>query len=59
MGARLMAIVAEGERGRVYLTPTEEMEASARGAEPSWLPSTETLGKCRVNIGLYGMTTWR
>ena len=24
MGARLMAIVAEGERGRVYLAPTAE-----------------------------------
>ena len=24
MGARLMAVVAEGERGRVYLSPTEE-----------------------------------
>ena len=24
MGARLMAIVAEGERGRVYLAPTPE-----------------------------------
>ncbi len=29
MGARLMAIVAEGDRGRVYLAPTPEMEAIA------------------------------
>ena len=29
MGARLMAIVAEGERGRVYLAPTAEIEAVA------------------------------
>ena len=29
MGARLMAIVAEGDRGRVYLAPTPEMEAVA------------------------------
>ena len=33
MGARLMAIVAEGERGRVYLAPTPEMEAAAREGE--------------------------
>ena len=33
MGARLMAIVAEGERGRVYLSPTAEMEAVARDGE--------------------------
>ena len=30
MGARLMAIVAEGNRGRVYLAPTAEHEAAAR-----------------------------
>ena len=34
MGARLMAIVAEGERGRVYLSPTPEMEAVAQQAKP-------------------------
>jgi len=32
MGARMMAIVAEGVRGRVYLPPTEAMEAVAREA---------------------------
>ena len=34
VGARLMAIVAEGERGRVYLAPTPEHEATARKAKP-------------------------
>jgi len=38
MGARLMAIVAEGERGRVYLAPTPEHEAAARKAKPAWKP---------------------
>ena len=38
MGARLMAIVAEGERGRVYLPPTEAMEAVACLAKPEWRP---------------------
>ena len=47
MGARLMAIVAEGERGRVYLAPTPEHEAVAREAKPDveagWrvLPATQ------------------
>ena len=41
MGARLMAIVAEGERGRVYLPPTEAMEAVAREAKPEWKPDVE------------------
>lgn len=38
MSARLMAIVAEGERGRVYLSPTEAMEEVARQAKPKWQP---------------------
>ena len=33
MGARLMAIVAEGDRGRVYLAPAPEHEAAARRGE--------------------------
>lgn len=40
MGARLIAIVAEGERGRVYLSPTAEMEAVAAKAQPTWKPET-------------------
>jgi putative DNA methylase len=40
MGARLMAIVAEGERGRVYLAPTPEHEAAARQAKPEWRPES-------------------
>ena len=36
MGARLMAIVAEGERGRIYLAPTTEMEESRAQAQPTW-----------------------
>ncbi|RLA40677.1 MAG: hypothetical protein DRR42_25605, partial [Gammaproteobacteria bacterium] len=38
MGARLMAIVAQGDRGRVYLAPTPEMEAIAQTAQPEWMP---------------------
>ena len=38
MGARLMAIVAEGERGRVYLSPTPEHEEAVRQARPGWKP---------------------
>ena len=33
MGQRLMAIVAEGTRGRIYLPPTEEMEAIAASGD--------------------------
>jgi putative DNA methylase len=59
MGARLMAIVAEGERGRVYLAPSPEHEAAARRAKPEWKPEGEiakrmTGGNCTP----YGLTTW-
>ena len=38
MGARLMAIVAEGNRGRVYLSPISGHEAAASKLSPSWRP---------------------
>ncbi|MBX5282165.1 DUF1156 domain-containing protein [Rhizobium sp. NLR10a] len=34
LGARLMAVVAEGHRGRIYLGPTIEQERLAASAEP-------------------------
>jgi putative DNA methylase len=40
MGARLMAIVAEGDRGRIYLPPTAEAETIALTAQPTWKPET-------------------
>lgn len=49
MGARLMAIVAEGVRGRVFLTPSEEHEAIAREAEPTWRPETPCRGTFASN----------
>ncbi len=39
MGARLMAVVAEGDRRRVYLAPTPEHEEAARQAKPEWQPN--------------------
>ncbi|MCJ7928571.1 DUF1156 domain-containing protein [Aeromonas sp. LsrichE-8G] len=38
MGQRLMAIVAEGKKGRVYLSPTDEQLAAALQARPEWSP---------------------
>lgn len=40
MGQRLMAVVAEGQRGRVYLSPDDAMQALAESAKPSWRPDT-------------------
>lgn len=40
MGQRLLAVVAEGLRGRIYLNPTDEQESIARQAIPEWKPET-------------------
>lgn len=59
MGARLMAIVAEGRRGRVYLAPTPEHEAAARKAQPEWRPE-QSLPDDPRNFWTvqYGLTTY-
>jgi adenine-specific DNA methylase/very-short-patch-repair endonuclease len=44
MGAQLMAIVAEGQNGRVYLAPTAEHEAIAKSAQPTWKPWSDLQG---------------
>jgi len=56
MGARLMAIVAEGDRGRVYLAPTAEHEAVAREAKPEWKPEVTISGSTQyLGVKPYGM----
>jgi putative DNA methylase len=40
MGARLLATVCEGKRGRVYLPASGEQERVARSAKPEWYPDT-------------------
>jgi putative DNA methylase len=59
MGTRLLAVVAEAPRNRVYLAPTEEIEATANLALPGWKPTGEipsrlTGGSCVP----YGMDEW-
>jgi putative DNA methylase len=59
MGVRLMAIVAEGERGRVYLPPTVEMEMIARQAQSTWQPETPLPVNPRdFKTPNYGMNTF-
>ena len=60
MSARLMAIVAEGDRGRVYFAPTPEMETIALSARPHDVPETDLPAKALgFRIQEYGMTKWR
>ena len=59
LGTRLMAAIAEGQRGRVYISPTPEMESVANGACPEWRPQVEFFQKALgFRIGNYGLTTW-
>ena len=59
MGARLMAVVAEGDRGRVYLPPTVEHEEAARKAIPEWRPDVEFFQQALgFRVGNYGMIMW-
>ena len=60
MGARLMAVVVEGVRGRVYLSPTNEMESAAQNARPADMPDIDLPAKALgFRIQEYGMTKWR
>lgn len=59
MGSKLMAIVAEGPKGRVYLAPTDEHEAVARTAKPEWKPELPMPENPRwFSPPLYGLTTY-
>ena len=59
MGARLMALVVEGKRSRIYLAPTSKQEECAKKAVADWrpvgdVPARLTGGTCVP----YGLKTW-
>lgn len=59
MGARLMALVVEGVRRRLYLAPTDEMELTARKAEPTWRPSGSVPARLTGGTCVpYGLKEW-
>lgn len=63
MSSQLMAVVAEGQRQRVYLAPDEEQIAAAEVPEPTDLPS-QTMPDHSVSpsthqsIKIYGFERW-
>jgi len=60
LGAQLMAIVAEGDRGRIYVTPDEEHVRVARSATPDWAPETDLPARALgFRVQAYGMTKHR
>lgn len=59
MGSKLLAVVAEGHRGRLFLAPTADMEAVARQAAPEWKPSGEVPARLTGGTCVpYGMKEW-
>ena len=59
LGARLMGIVAEGDRGRVYLTPSDDHESAAKQAIPHWRPEQSLPDDPRnFWVVLYGLTRY-
>lgn len=56
---RLMAIVAEGKSGRVYLSPTPETEDIASSFQPMWKPTTVINHNPRdIRTQLYGLNKY-
>ncbi len=56
MSAKLMSIVAEGQRGRVFLSPTAAQQETALSASPNWRPDCEMPKKHRnFQPPVYGM----
>ena len=60
MGQRLLAVVAEGDRSRMYCAPSEATESAARVEEPPTKPS-ELVPEPNHEVDrlpMYGMMTW-
>lgn len=56
---RLMAVVAEGKSGRVYLSPTQQIEDIANSAKPDWKPTTKINHNPRdIRTQLYGLNEY-
>lgn len=60
LGEMLMAVVAEGKRQRLYLSPTPEQEQAARVSRPENVPAqpVPTRNHDVDRLPMYGMPTW-
>lgn len=57
LGQRLLAIVADGNRQRIYLPPLQEHEQLALSASPSWKPEATISGSTQyLGVKPYGMS---
>jgi len=51
MSAKLMSIVAEGQRGRVFLSPTAAQQETALSASPNWRP----IARCQRSTATFSL----
>ena len=58
MDEQMTAIVAEGDRRRLYLSPTHEHIQAAVSAEPIWCPTQPITRTPKVSALTYGITHW-
>lgn len=59
LGQRLLAIVAEGNNGRLYLSPTKEAETIAKSTVPEWTPGGEVPSRLTGGTCVpYGLKEW-
>ena len=59
MGQQLMAVVAEGNRGRAYVPPTVDDSAVADCEEPAWKPEGRNPEKLTGGtVYVYGLDEW-
>ena len=59
MGATMIAIVAEGDRKRAFLSPTDDHIQKALCAEPEWKPSMRLpQDASNLSVQSYGITHW-
>jgi len=59
LGYKLMAVVTEGSKGRVYLSPTPDQEELACSVKPTWKPDVDFYQQALgFRIGNYGLTKW-
>ena len=59
LGEQMTAVVAEGERGRLYVSPTDEHIQAAVSAEPTWRPTGNLPDRALgFRVQRYGFTHW-
>lgn len=60
VGTRLMAVVVEGRRERIYISPTPEIESVVDEARPEWGPELDINHHPRdIKTQIYGLTRYR